>query len=486
MKAALNSLKKKLAQLGRSMLVPVTAMPVAGILSRIASDDMLNIPLLKTAGDIVFGNMDILFALGAVVAFAKAKDKVSPMVASLLSILVLKATFASLDDTINMGIFAGIVVGCFTAWIFNHSKEWNTPKIFDFFTGEKFVITLAPIFTVALGYALSYIWPPIQLLLDGFAIGIARLGAIGVFIFGFLNRLLIPVGLHHVFNSYIYFNLGSYTQPDGTVVTGEMTRFLAGDPTAGLFLSMFFVVMMFGLPGAALAMYKCAKKRKSEVKGLMTSSAITSFVTGITEPLEFSFMFVAPQLYFVHALYTGLAGAVCYLLHIRLGFSSGGNIIDMTLNWGLGSNVILMIPVGIVFFLLYFFTFRFLINKYDLKTLGREDDFIDSQEITEEEKDRDPFQQELRLHGQEDRREPWRSGQYRKHRQVYDPPARRNSRRFSDESGQDQADGRQGRGHAIGYKHSDHHRLRGAQRHVRDRADHLNHRFPCCLGGIIV
>lgn len=354
MKAIFNNFKKKLAQLGRSMLVPVTAMPVAGILSRIASEDMLNIPLLKAAGDIVFGNMDILFALGAVVAFAKAKDKVSPMVASLLSILVLKSTLAALDESINMGIFAGIVVGCFTAWIFNHSKEWKTPKIFDFFTGEKFVITLAPIATVALGYVLSFIWPPIQMVLDQFAIGIAKLGAVGVFIFGFLNRLLIPVGLHHVFNSYIYFNLGSYTQADGTVITGEMTRFLAGDPTAGLFLSMFFVVMMFGLPGAALAMYKCAKKRRNEVKGLMTSSAITSFVTGITEPLEFSFMFVAPQLYVVHAVYTGLAGAVCYLLGIRIGFSSGGNIIDLVLNWGLGSNVILIIPVGIAFFALYY------------------------------------------------------------------------------------------------------------------------------------
>lgn len=386
MKTVLNKFNKSLAQLGRSMLVPVTAMPVAGILARVASEDMLNIPLLKAAGDIVFGNMDILFALGAVVAFAKTKDKVPPMVASLLSILVLKSTLASLDPSINMGIFAGIIVGCFTAWIFNTSKEWNTPKMFDFFTGEKFVITLAPIATVGLGYLLSFCWPPIQDALDVFAIGIANLGAIGVFIFGFLNRLLIPIGLHHVFNSYIYFNLGSYTTPSGDVVTGEMTRFLAGDPTAGLFLSMFFVIMMFGLPGAALAMYKCAKQRKNEVKGLMSSAGLTSFITGITEPLEFSFMFVAPQLYVVHALYTGLAGAICYLLGIRIGFSSGGNIIDLILNWSLGSNTILIIPVGIAFFILYFITFRFLIIKFNLKTLGREDDFIDATEVTEEEK----------------------------------------------------------------------------------------------------
>ena len=382
------------------------------------------------------------------------------MVASLLSILVLKSTLAALDETISMGIFAGIIVGCFTAWIFNHSKDWKTPKIFDFFTGEKFVITLAPIATVGLGYVLSFIWPPIQMVLDGFAIGIAKLGAVGVFIFGFLNRLLIPVGLHHVFNSYIYFNLGSYTPADGTVVTGEMTRFLAGDPAAGLFLSMFFVVMMFGLPGAALAMYKCAKKRKSEVKGLMTSSAITSFVTGITEPLEFSFMFVAPQLYVVHALYTGLAGAVCYLLGIRIGFSSGGNIIDLVLNWGLGGNVDPpIIPVGIAFFALYYFTFRFLIVKYNLKTLGREDDFIDSRRNHRGRKERNPVQQELRLHCEEDRRKPGRCCQHRKYWPLHDPSACRDQGRFADESGEDQADGRQGRHHPVRYQRTDHHWL---------------------------
>lgn len=371
MKAALNSLKKKLAQLGRSMLVPVTAMPVAGILSRIASDDMLNIPLLKTAGDIVFGNMDILFALGAVVAFAKAKDKVSPMVASLLSILVLKATFASLDDTINMGIFAGIVVGCFTAWIFNHSKEWNTPKIFDFFTGEKFVITLAPIFTVALGYALSYIWPPIQLLLDGFAIGIARLGAIGVFIFGFLNRLLIPVGLHHALNSVFWFDVAGIN---------DLGNFWAGTGVAGqtgMYMTGFFPFMMFGLPAACLAMYHTAKPNKKKIAyGLLFAAAICSFVSGVTEPIEFSFMFLAPGLYVVHALLAGISGAITVMFPVRAGFSFSGGVVDLVLSsfTPLAQNTWMIIPIGIVVAIVYYFVFRVVITKFNLKTPGREDD----------------------------------------------------------------------------------------------------------------
>ena len=385
MKDVFDRALKQLSKLGRAMLIPITAMPVAGILARLGAADILGIPLIENAGWVVFNNLDILFAFGAVVAYVTAKDKISPIIAGIVSVLVLRTALETLNPDINMGIFGGIIVGCFTAWIHNHSKNWKTPKIFDFFTGDKFVITLAPIFTVFLAWVLSFIWPTIQTGLDTFAIAIGGMGALGVFIFGFLNRLLIPVGLHHVFNTYIYYSLGSYTMANGEVVTGEMTRFISGDPTAGLFLTMFFVMMMFGLPGAALAIARSAKKKKKEVEGLMVSSAVTSFVTGITEPLEFSFMFVAPQLYVAHAVLTGLAGAVCYTFGVRLGFVSGGNIIDLIMNWNLGSNVILIIPIGIVFFFLYFITFSFLIQRFNLKTPGREDEMIDSLEVTEEE-----------------------------------------------------------------------------------------------------
>ena len=386
MKEFLNRALKTLSKLGRAMLVPITAMPIAGIMARVGAADLLGIPLIENAGWVVFNNLDILFGFGAVVAYVKSRDKISPIVASIVSVLVLRNVFETLNPDINMGIFGGIIVGCVTAWIHNHASKWKTPKMFDFFTGEKFCITLAPIVTVFFGWVLSYVWPVCQNGLDTFAMWIGGAGALGVFVFGFLNRLLIPVGLHHVLNSYIYYGLGSYTMASGEVVTGEMTRFISGDPTAGVFLSMFFVMMMFGLPGAALAIYRTAKKKnKSKVGGLMGSSAATSFITGITEPLEFSFMFVAPQLYVAHAVLTGLAGVTCYLLGVRIGFVSGGNIIDLVMNWNLGSNVILIIPIGIVFFALYYFTFTFLIKRFNLKTPGREDDVEVSEDVTDAE-----------------------------------------------------------------------------------------------------
>lgn len=387
MKNIFNNVLKQLSKLGRAMLVPVTAMPVAGLLTLLFGPNLLDIPFVMNAGYVVINNMDLLFAMGAVVAFAKTKDKVNPIVASVLSLLILRGCLAELNDEIGMGIFAGIIIGCVSAFVYNHTKDLKTPQIFDFFTGDKFVITLMPPVTVLLSLVLCVVWPPIQNGLDAFSTMLGGLGALGVFIFGFLNRLLIPVGLHHVVNSYIYYSLGSWTDAAGNVITGDMTRYIAGDPTAGVFLTMFYVVMIFGLPGAALAMVHTSKKSKrSETKGLMTSTAVTSILTGITEPLEFSFMFVAPVLYVVHAFYTGLAGAVCYLLNCRIGFASGAQVIDLAINWNRSENPILIIPIGIAFFLLYYFTFRFVITRKNLKTPGREDDFVAAEEVSEEEK----------------------------------------------------------------------------------------------------
>ncbi len=386
MKELFNRALKTLSKLGRAMLIPITAMPVAGIMARLGAADILAIPFVESAGWAVFGILDVLFAFGAVTAYVKTKDKIPSIIAAIVSVFVLRDTLAALNPDINMGIFGGIMVGCYTAWIHNRASYWKTPQMFSFFTGDKFSITLAPLFTVLFGWLMSFVWPVLQSGLDSFAIWLGGMGAIGIFIFGFLNRLLIPVGLHHVLNSYIYYGLGSFTMPNGDVVTGEMTRFVSGDPTAGFFLSMFFVMMMFGLPGAALAIYKTAKKKnRAKVGGLVGSSAATSFVTGITEPMEFSFMFVAPQLYVAHAVLTGLAGVACYLFGVRIGFVSGGNIIDLVVNWNIGSNVILIIPIGIVFFALYFIVFKFLIEHFDLKTPGREDDAELGEEVTEEE-----------------------------------------------------------------------------------------------------
>lgn len=200
-------------------------------------------------------------------------------------------------------------------------------------------------------------------------------GALGVGAYGFFNRLLIPVGLHHVINTVVWFDFGTFTTSSGEVVRGEINRFLRGDETAGPFLSGFFPIMMFGLPGACLAMYMAAKKEnKAAVGGMLFSIAITAFATGITEPIEFSFMFLSPLLYAVHAVLTGLSGVITYYLDIHHGFGFSAGAIDYLLNFGIAKNPLLIIPVGLGMGAVYFFIFYFLIIKLDLKTPGREDE----------------------------------------------------------------------------------------------------------------
>ena len=384
MSNSLRVVSNQLSKLGKAMLIPVVAMPVAGLLSRLGQPDLLNLDILKIASDVIFGNLDLLFAVGCILAYTKSKDKSSAVLAGVLSVMVFRQALTYLNESISMGVFGGIVSGVSTAIIYNYSKNWKVPSMFSFFAGEKLAITLGPIFSLILAGVFSFIWPPIEAGLDAFAIGLGSMGIFGVFLFGFLNRALIPTGLHHVFNAYIFYELGSYTTANGTVVTGEMTRFLAGDPSAGSFLVMFYVIMVFGIPGVAAAMYKTARpENKEEVKGLANSGALTSIVAGVTEPIEFSFMFTSPLLYFIHSVFTGLAGAILYLFNSRLGFAFGFNIIDLTLNWNMGNNVIYIIPVGIAFFL-YYFTFKTIILKKDIKTPGRSENItegIDEKEL---------------------------------------------------------------------------------------------------------
>ncbi len=370
-----DKMMKQLSKLGKAMLIPIAATPVAGLLARLAASDLLNMPLLENAAWVVFGMLDVLFAIGAAMAYSKTKDKTYSIIGAVISLSVFKTVLVYMNETINMGVFAGIVIGTITAIVYNHSREWKTPQMFSFFTGDKFVVTLAPLIAVPLGVLFSYIWVPVQLGLNNFGVWIAGAGVIGVFVFGFTNRILIPVGLHHVINTYIYYELGTYVTSSGEIIKGEIPRFLAGDPTAGLFLAMFFIPMMFGLPGACLAMYKTAKeKNREKIKSLMTSGALTSLVAGITEPVEFSFMFVAPKLYLFHAFLTGLAGSILYLLDVHLGMAMNFCIIDYVLNFNMGTNSWIILPVGVIFFGIYYLGFKYMIEKYDLKTPGREED----------------------------------------------------------------------------------------------------------------
>ncbi|MDN6571334.1 MAG: PTS transporter subunit EIIC [Staphylococcus equorum] len=380
--------KENIQKLGRSMLIPVSAMPIAGILLRLSAEDLFNIPILSSAGNAVFENLDILFAIGVVFGFAKARDKGMAALTAILSILTLREGLAVMDPDIDMGIFGGLLAGGVASWTYNKFKNQNLPKVLSFFAGERFPLTLVLMLMIIVSLIFGVIWPPVQNIIDLFAQSWVGMGALGVGLFMFFNRLLIPLGLHHVINTYIYFELGSFTTGAGETLTGEIPRFLNGDPTAGYFLAGFFVVLMFGVPGIAFAIYRASRKEEKErVKGIMGSGAFTAFLTNITEPIEFSFMFISPMLYFIHSLLAGIAGFVTYSLKIRIGFSFGANIVDYILGYNIGDNVILIIPVGIAFFFIYYFIFYYLITKMDIETLGREKETNYTEEKSEEEKD---------------------------------------------------------------------------------------------------
>ena len=383
----MKNLKANIQKLGRSMLIPIAAMPFAGLALRFSADDLLDMPLIGAAGSAVFGNMDMLFAIGIALGFTKVKDKGLVALTAILGLFTFKEGLNVMNSDINMGIFAGVVTGLLASWTFNRFKDQKLPNVFSSFAKERFPLTMIMIVMTIIAVPFGMVWPYIQTGLDIFAYSLISMGVFGVGIFVFLNRLLIPLGLHHVLNSYIYFDLGTYTAENGEVFMGEIPRFLNGDPTAGLFLSGFFVVMMFGIPAICLAIYNSAKKNKESVKGAMASGAATSFITNITEPVEFSFMFIAPPLYLLHAVLAGLAAMTTYIFDVRIGFSFGASLVDYLLNFNIAHNAILIIPIGLVFACIYYFSFYFAINKFGYKTLGREDNLEFGVEVDEVEKD---------------------------------------------------------------------------------------------------
>ncbi|WP_173918361.1 PTS transporter subunit EIIC [Halobacillus sp. Marseille-Q1614] len=379
-------MKSFMQKLGKSLLIPIVALPIAGLTLRLTAEDMLDIPLFQASG-VILSQMDALIAIGIAMGLAKTKDKGIPALTGFLAIIVLKEGLKIMDPELNMSVFGGVMAGLIAAFIYNKFKDAKLPSMFAFFSGEKFPITMIIITMIPVAGVMSLIWPYAQSGIDSFGQTLVNLGAMGVFIYGFLNRFLLPFGLHHVLNTYTYFGLGSYETASGEVVAGEITRFLSGDPTAGYFIGGFFVTMLFGIPAIALAITKAAKRRKQETKTLMSSGAATSFVTGITEPIEFTFLFTSPLLYFIHSVYTGLAGAVLYLLHIRHGFSWGAGVIDYVVNLNLSDNGLMIIPVGLAFFALYYFTFYFVIIKRDIPVIGREEEVDFGEEATEKEKE---------------------------------------------------------------------------------------------------
>ncbi|WP_256815291.1 N-acetylglucosamine-specific PTS transporter subunit IIBC [Cytobacillus sp. Bac17] len=363
-----------LQKIGKSLMLPIAVMPAAALLLRLGQDDLLGIPFISAAGNAVFGHLALLFAIGIAIGFSKDGSGAAAL-AGAVGYFVLTEGAAAINETVNMGVFGGIISGIIAGLLYNKYHDIRLPEWLGFFGGKRFVPIITSLVMIVIAFLFGYVWPPVQAGINSVGDWIIGAGAAGVGVFGFLNRLLIPVGLHHILNTLVWFEFGEFTNAAGDVIKGDLWRFIAKDPSAGIFMTGFFPIMMFGLPGAAFAMVAAAKKeRRKAVAGAMAGLAFTSFLTGITEPIEFLFMFLSPVLYFIHAILTGLAMSISYLLDIHHGFGFSAGALDYFLNFGIAQKPVLLAGIGLLYGLLYFVVFYFLIKKLDLKTPGREDE----------------------------------------------------------------------------------------------------------------
>lgn len=392
---------KTMQKLGKSLMLPVACLPVAGILMGIGywidptgwgANNLIAAFLLKGGGAIL-DNLPILFAIGVAVGMADDKDGTSAL-AGLVSWLTIQTLLAPGAMAMFQGIevgdvniafgkinnaFIGILCGLIGAACYNRFKNTKLPDALAFFSGKRSVAIVTSGVSLVAALILAFVWPAIYTALTSFGIAIMGTGAIGAGIYAFLNRLLIPFGLHHALNNVFWFDLAGIS--DLGKFWGSVEGGVYGQ--TGMYMTGFFPVMMFGLPAAALAMYHTAMSNKKKMAyGLLMAGALASFFTGITEPLEFAFMFLAPGLYVVHALLTGISVAVCSLLPVRSGFNFSAGFVDWILSFKapMAQNPWLIIPIGLVVAVIYYVLFRFIITKFNLKTPGREDDDISDEE----------------------------------------------------------------------------------------------------------
>jgi PTS system N-acetylglucosamine-specific IIC component len=361
-------------QLGRALMLPIAVLPIAGLLLRLGQPDVLNWTAMAAAGSAIFSNLGLLFAIGVAVGLARENHGAAGL-AAVVGFLVTTRAVESLMHvppgsltklSIPVGLLSGIVAGV----AYNRYSNITLPSYLSFFGGRRFVPIVSGVVGLVLGVLLGYAWPFLEHGMDAASRAILGAGPIGLFAYGVLNRILIVTGLHHILNNFAWFIVGDYHG-----ATGDLNRFFAGDPTAGSFMSGFFPVMMFGLPGACLAMYHTARpERRAGVAGLLLSLGLTSFLTGVTEPVEFTFMFLAPVLYALHAIATGLAMVIMHLFGVHLGFSFSAGLFDYVLNFTHAQRPLLLIPIGVAYFLLYYAVFRVCIVRLNLLTPGREND----------------------------------------------------------------------------------------------------------------
>ncbi|MDQ4504210.1 PTS transporter subunit EIIC [Sinomonas sp. ASV322] len=393
-----NAVFATLQRLGRTLMLPIAVLPAAGILLRLGQADLLGaIPgfsagaaVISAAGSAVFSWLPLIFAVGIAIGWAKKADG-STALAAVVGYMVIDGVFKAMSPVvlagqvdpagkpaaINYGVLAGIIVGLLSAGLWQRFYRTKLPDFLGFFSGRRLVPILTSVTSLVVGVVLSFLYPLFNAALSWVGTAVASNTVVGGGVYGFANRMLIPAGLHHILNSMVWFLVGDYTNAAGTLVRGDLNRFFAGDPTAGTFMTGFFPIMMFGLPAAALAIWRHAKpSQRKIVGGIMLSTALTAFLTGITEPIEYSFMFVAFPLYIIHAALTGTSLALVNLLGIHDGFTFSAGLIDFILNFGKAHNAWLLIPIGLAYAAIYYFLFSFVIKRWNLRTPGREDDEV--------------------------------------------------------------------------------------------------------------
>jgi len=386
-----------LQKVGKALMLPVAVLPVAGLLLGIGAAGFAFIPaaassIMKASGDVIFGSLPLIFAIGVALGFTD-DDGVSA-VAAAIGFLVMTATLGVMAGIFHVppktvlgipsmqtGVFGGILAGGLAALMFNRFYRISLPDYLGFFAGKRFVPIATALGAIVLGVVLSVLWPPVQGAIDGLsrwaAVGSPRTAAT---IYGLVERLLLPFGLHHIWNVPFFFEMGSYTDAAGRAVSGDINRFFAGDPAAGI-LAGAFLFKMFGLPGAAIAIWHSARpENRVKVGGIMVSAALTSFLTGITEPIEFAFMFVAPALYVVHAALAASTQFVANTLGMHMGFTFSQGGIDFLMFNALGpfaQRWWLVLLLGPAYGLAYYGIFRWVIVRFDLRTPGRYQKFLE-------------------------------------------------------------------------------------------------------------
>jgi len=391
-------------QLGRALMLPIAVLPVAALLLRLGQNDVIGLlpfpapflssiaPSIAAAGNAIFSNLGLLFAVGVAVGLARENHGAAGL-AALVCYLVttegakvilavdpaaiegLTGKAAALAADANkarqlgrLSVPAGILSGVIGGVLYNRYHNIQLPSYLAFFGGRRFVPIASGLVGLVTAFLFGHGFPVLQQGMDMLSRTVVSSGELGLFVYGLLNRALIITGLHHILNNVAWQLLGEYNG-----VTGDLNRFFKGDPTAGAFMTGFFPVMMFGLPAACLAMYHAAlPERRKAVSGLLASMAFTSFLTGITEPIEFTFMFLAPVLYGLHAVLTGFALVLMDLLRVRLGFGFSAGLFDYVLNYSLATRPLWLLPVGAVYFVLYYAVFRVCITALHLPTPGRE------------------------------------------------------------------------------------------------------------------